>query len=192
MKKIVVILSVAACGFFSCIEKESLDEERRTLKDVQLTAVLAENATSHSVPVDTAKAWVQNYGKWLRSKNAELAEQVQADGKTVALPNSRSVWFSVEQLEKLLARIKAEEGDGIRFYFATYGKMQSSVDSCTKLPFDYSNLNTLLMVPTKRDGCIHRDAYGSRNSITTMDIENKGEICPPPADCGNKGATLID
>jgi len=191
MKKIIFILSIVAMGFFTCVEKNSLDEERRTLKDVQRVAVLAENAASHSIPVDTAKAWVENYGNWLRARNAELVEQVQENGKTANLPNSRSVWFSVEQLEKMIERIKAEEGDGIRFYFATYGKMKSGVDSCTKLPYNYSNLNTLLMVPTKRDGCIHRDAYGSTNSVTTMDIENKGEICPPPADCGNKGATLI-
>lgn len=191
MKKFIFILVVAGMAAAGCAEKGSMEDQRRLVKDEHRVSVLRENVSNHSIPVDTARAWVKNYERWLQANNAERVRQVQADGNTVEIPNSRSVWFSIEQLEKLVNRIKAEEGDGIRFYFASYGNMKSAIDSCTQKPYNYSHLTTLLMVPTKRNDCIHQDYYNGTNSVTTMDIENKGEICPPPADCGSKGATLI-
>lgn len=192
MKNFIFIVMIAGLAVSACNEKSSMEDQRRFVKDEHRVAVLRENVSNHSVPVDTARAWVKNYERWLQANNAERVRQVLPDGKTAEIPNSRSVWFSIEQLEKLVNRIKAEDGDGIRFYFARYGdNMRSGVDSCTQKPYNYSNITTLLMVPTKRKDCMHQDYYNGTSGVTSMDIENKGEMCPPPADCTVRGATLI-
>lgn len=191
MKNFIFILAIAILGIVSCAEKDSTYVKPLSVSSDKNSSIM-ELPSAHSVSADTAKAWVKNYKDWLDIHNAARVQQTQKDGRVAEIPNSRSVWFSVEQLEKMINEIKAEKGDGIRFYYASYGKMESFVDSCTKTPYNYSYLNTLLMVPTKKDNCYHRDYYSSSNSVTTMDIENKGEICPPPADCHIIGASLID
>ncbi|AEV97434.1 hypothetical protein Niako_1055 [Niastella koreensis GR20-10] len=113
---------------------------------------------------------------------------------------SRTVWFSRDQLSDLINRIKDENGDGIRFYFAAYDSVEEHGFHCKP---NYLDQSTLVMVSTfdtvvVRDGkkdTLHWDYYynriGRQGGIITATPENQGELCPPPANCYADGATLL-
>lgn len=134
--------------------------------------------TSNTVPYEEAVKLVANY--------APRAGYVVRDGE--ALPNSRSVWFPVEQLSTLVDKLEQEGGDGLRIYFAAYDSTYTQGQAHVPPP-EYWGYNTVLLVST-RDSVAngqhyHRDYYGSAA------IENFGSLCPPPKDCNDVGATLI-
>lgn len=141
-----------------------------------------------SLSIQVAKEYVANYAK--------RAGTVISDGKEV--PDTRAVWFDIERLKSLIKKIETEGGDGIRFYFATYDSSYNA-KSNTHVPIkEYWNHNTLIMVSTKDSLGYHRDYYNDKiNSkaangmILSTTPENRGEMCPPPANCQDIGATLI-
>ncbi len=117
-------------------------------------------------------------------------------------PDSRSVWFSLDRIESLVKQIKAEKGDGIRFYFATYNEnYMDNAKGPHVPPKDYWGYNTLLLVSTRdslaNGNLYHRDYYTDASNgvgkgfLVTADIQNAGEICPPPSNCRAVGALLI-
>lgn len=135
-----------------------------------------------------AKRLVRNYDS--RVYQMRQGELLSSD--------TRCVWFSSKQLESLLARIDSEGGNGIRFYMATYdNKAMPGVNILEK----YHNYSTLVMVSTRdsinsKGDTLHWDYYNRggrlRGGILTAEPENRGEICPPPSNCSEDGATLLE
>jgi hypothetical protein len=104
------------------------------------------------------------------------------------IQNTRSVWYSIDQMEEIVKRIKKEGGDGIRFYFARYDE-EIVGNIC------HSKQNTILMVSTNdtliEGKLLHFDYYEDKKGLVVKIVpENKGEICPPPKDCKTIGAFL--
>jgi hypothetical protein len=113
-------------------------------------------------------------------------------------PDTRSVWFSKEQLKDLIDRVDSEKGDGIRFYLAAYDATKKP--DTKKIKDIYMDYTTLIMVSTRFDSLnkIHLDYYndvknpsGKKGAIIMSAPENQGELCPPPATCAASGATLL-
>jgi hypothetical protein len=141
-----------------------------------------------TIPETTARRLVENF---------KGRAHIFKHGKMI-LPDTRTVWFSKEQLKDLVKRVYDENGDGIRFYLATY---DSTKHEDTKMIKDmYMNYTTLIMVSTRFDPLkkIHLDYYndvknpsGKKGGIIMSAPENQGELCPPPATCAGLGATLL-
>lgn len=137
---------------------------------------------------DEAKKLVKNFGKRVYKKH---------QGGLI-LSDTRCVWFSIKQLDTLVQQIKREDGDGIRFYMATY---DSTEDKSYKVPPKYRNCSTLIMVSTKDSVVndtlhVHADYFGNtiknkRGAIFGATPENQGELCPPPSNCTAEGAKLL-
>lgn len=156
-----------------------------------LTSVSPITPDSVIVPVETAKQLVANYAP-------HAGYVVNAQGDTSS--NTRALWFSAEQLEALLDRIRTDGGDGIRFYLATYNDHYPDSGEAYIPPRDQWGHHTLLMVPTREaadtNGMIfHQDYYADyaygQESIElriTAPIENDAAMCPP--NC--PGADLIE
>lgn len=156
-----------------------------------------------TVSYELAKKYVQNY-----ERHAGFVDSLYSDslGKLQAakLPDTRTIWFGIDRLESLVKKIKAEGGDGIRFYLATYDMYYPKDFKKGHVPpKDYWGYNTLLMVSTKDSlNQYHRDYYSdtriggkqSKGIILGLgsETENRGEICPPPSDCHEIGALLIE
>lgn len=195
MKKIRVplfYLAIAAICLAACTskEKETTDE----------------TPVPHKIIPDSATQYIANYAP--HAGRAVAIIDTVIDGKSTKLivdtPNSRAIWFSLEQLKAFVERLEIEKGDGVRFYFATYNKNypKNAVD---KPKQEYWGHNTLIMVSTKRDSVgkriIHQDYYMptggfkpdySKGFIVGNPPENRGEMCPPPKACDSVGAVLID
>ncbi len=118
------------------------------------------------------------------------------NSKHIGKEDSLSVWYSAEELEQFLERIKLHGADGVRFYFGAYGK------EYTGNPL-YAGRQTLVMVATQAKetvkGMVDKDVYvntGNKNSILAY---NMGRICPPyckpsfgDADESGIGITIVD
>lgn len=152
-----------------------------------------------TLSLQIAENYVRNYAKRAGTVDSIFTEE--GISKTKKLPDTRAVWFSVARLKALVKKIEAEGGDGIRFYFATYDSTYNTKSQEHQPPRPYWNHNTLIMVSTKDSlKRYHRDYYndkkvGASNGINGFIIgtvpENRGEMCPPPANCNDVGATLI-
>lgn len=159
------------------------------------------------VDMKTAKEYVYNYSShagYVDQTPEEIAQKKQKK------PDTRAIWFSKERLQQMLAQLEKEKGSGVRFYLITYN---NSYDPAQKYktpppPEKYWGYNTLMMVSTRdslvNKDLIHFDYYTDRTVgaevkgkvknkgfIVTYTPENRGEICPPPANCNDDGATLI-
>lgn len=110
-------------------------------------------------------------------------------------PNTETVWLSLARLQYLVAKLDSEKSaygtDGLRIYFARYPKND---------PDSIADRNTLVFISTKsaknqNGDSIHLDYYTESKSGVKKGLgtppENKGEICPPPAQCCTVGATLL-
>jgi len=150
-------------------------------------------AAQTEIPVDEAYRMVANY--------APRAGFVARDDQQ--LPNTRTVWFSLQQLKAFIDQIENDGGDGVRFYFAAYDDVYpDSAEGPHVPPREYWGYNTLLMVPT-RDSVAHGITYhedyltraklaeslsGSGGSKDESTIENRGNLCPPL--CGDNPKLL--
>jgi len=192
---VLLIVSITACkkniGAFADSKKKSA-----TFEDLP-DSVLLDYAT--------AKRYVKNY-----EAHAGHVDTTGGNNITQGLPNTRSIWFSKERLQAMLNKVGSIDGDGIRFYFATYDAKYDPANKNNSLEKKHWGFNTLLMVSTKDSiagtDTLHRDYYGTQivssaaaSSKATSkvaialstNVENKGELCPPPRDCFSIGATLI-
>ncbi|MFB2120796.1 hypothetical protein [Parapedobacter sp. 2B3] len=163
----------AACGGSVQQANEKVEAATYTIPD------------SVKVPVAEARALVANYAPY-------AGEVVVAPGDTTS--NTRAVWFSLEQLEALVAQIDAEGGDGIRFYLARYNDTYPEGSATHIPPREYWGRNTLLMVSTRaaenaQGKPIHQDYYEDVASAARpagpaimAEIENDGGLCPPACD----------
>jgi len=136
---------------------------------------------------DAAKRLVKNFsGRVFQRKQGALL-----------MSDTRCVWFSSKQLEALLARVRNEGGNGVRFYMATYDKEALNDVKCREKYRDYS---TLVMVSTRdsispKGDTLHFDYFNKsgklKGAILTATPENQGELCPPPSNCTPEGALLL-
>jgi hypothetical protein len=131
-----------------------------------------------SIDVKTAKELVHNFESHIYHKEHPV----------IGFTDTRCVWFSKEQLQGLLTKVEAEDGDGVRFYFAAYP------DDSTHRP--YGDHSTLVMVSTLPFGGKHVDYFSEiangKGTILTTTPENQGEMCPPPTPCATDGARLFN
>jgi hypothetical protein len=95
--------------------------------------------------------------------------------------DSLSVWYSVEDLEAFIEKIKTHGGDGVRMYFGAYP------ENFDKKP-EYSSRQTIVMVATRSKdtdaGIANKDLYVNPGQILAYNV---GTICPPT--CNNGGGT---
>lgn len=152
-------------------------------------ADMGEMVLQDTMSYDEARKLVKNFGKRVYKKH---------QGGLI-FSDTRCVWFSIKQLDTLVQQIKKEGGDGIRFYMATY---DSTADKHYKVLPRYRNCSTLIMVSTKDSVVsdtvrLHADYFGSRiknmrGAIFGATPENQGELCPPPSNCTDEGAKLLE
>ncbi len=150
--------------------------------------------TSNQVPVEEARHLVANY--------APKAGVVVREGDT--LPDTRAIWFGLEELEQMVAQVRHEGGDGVRFYLATYDADYPADSPAPDIPpADYWGYNTLLMVSTRDSVAngehFHRDYFPegpaqAQGFMVAASILNHGSICPPwlyGNSCRDIGAMLF-
>jgi hypothetical protein len=188
IKHTVLLMAFAGLGLASCQTKTADPAETADKKAI--------SDPSGMVSVEVAKRYVANY-----APRAGHVDSIASDGKKYPKPNSRTVWFSKEKLQYLLDNLEKENGDGVRFYFASYDpRLGGGVND--KPDPKYDGYNTLVMVSTiPKDTLgqkgLHWDSYttpGPKKSSLIMvgaGPENRGEMCPPPSNCPAIGATLI-
>ena len=110
--------------------------------------------------------------------------------KRLGKEDSLSVWYSVEELEEFLEKIKSHGGEGVRIYFGAYDKDYS------EKPL-YAGRQTVVLVATKQKetatGETNKDLYITTEKGTTILAYNLGSMCPPW--CGGGGGigiTIVD
>lgn len=111
--------------------------------------------------------------------------------------DSMSVWYSVEELEEFISKIKDYGADGIRFYFGAYPNNHISKKG-------EDGRQTIVLVATKnketKNGSANKDVYITTEKGTEILAYNMGGVCPPnycPSGSnddgwGGIGVTLVD
>jgi hypothetical protein len=103
------------------------------------------------------------------------------NSERIGKEDSLSVWYSVEELEGFIQKIKAHGGDGVKMYFGAYP------ENYDKKP-EYSDRQTIVMVATRTKeteaGVANKDLYINPGQILAY---NMGSICPP--NCGSGGTS---
>lgn len=114
------------------------------------------NTKSEDLPiaVETARAMVKAYAN---------------EGAKNTISYTKAVWFPVDQILSIAEKLKENNSDGLRIYFAQY-----TPDALESLPKAYDGRNTVLMVPTNNVDGEHKD--------DTDNIENRGKLCPDVCD----------
>ena len=108
--------------------------------------------------------------------------------------DSLSVWYSVEELEEFIEKIKQYGANGLRFYFGAY---PSEFDEKP----EYAGRQTIVMVATKsketEKGTVDKDIYLAKGCKTDILAYNTGRVCPPMCKPlfdpdGDIGITIVD
>ena len=115
------------------------------------------------------------------------------NSKHIGKEDSLSVWYSAEELERFLEKIKMHGADGVRFYFAAYDKEYE------EQPL-YAGRQTIVMVATKQkesiSGTTDKDIYINTEKGSNILAFNVGRLCPPTCkngdDFGGLGITIVD
>ncbi|WP_184543012.1 hypothetical protein [Mucilaginibacter sp. FT3.2] len=192
LKKTLFALAIAATSLSACQQNQHAD------------LTLPPGADADTLSYQLALKYVKNYEKHAGTVDSTVTD-ANAVEKKRKLPNTRAIWFSIDRLEAVVKKIRAEGGDGVRFYLATYDTVYTEKFKGHKPAREYWGYNTLVMVSTKdttKDGSkYHWDYYGtsltgntavnSKGFIVGMPPENRGEQCPPPVTCKSIGATLV-
>lgn len=114
------------------------------------------------------------------------------NSKRIGKEDSLSVWYSVEELEDFLARVREHGGDGVKLYFGAYG------EDYTGNPL-YAGRQTVVFVATKareaEQGTVNKDLYINKEEGSTILAYNFGSLCPPYCSTGDGigiGVTILD
>jgi len=208
-RKLTYFLAASTLFAIACHNNKTVDP-RDSTKTPESPTELRDSAV---LDYETAKRYVKNYEAHAGFVDTTSGHGPQDDYKEKR-PDTRCIWFSAARLEKMLAELKKEKGDGIRFYLATYNKKYDDKwdDDAhgIKPPRDHWGYNTLIMVPTKDsiagNDHMHRDYFYSSSVIaasnkktvstayaaTASQLQNRGELCPPPKGCKSLGALLLE
>ena len=123
----------------------------------------------------------------------DASKMVYAYNNTDSPKNTKSVWFSLEQMDQLVTLLKAEklvglDTDGVRIYSGTY-----TDETIGAQPKAYLGRDTVIFVSTKafRDTdtgevLYHEDYFEHLELPKYGNPENNGELCPSHCD----GTTL--
>ncbi|RXG11979.1 hypothetical protein DSM03_10776 [Leeuwenhoekiella aestuarii] len=109
--------------------------------------------------------------------------RVDAINKTIGMPDSRSSWWSIEDLEQYIAYAKsqaAEKGskvNGLRVYYGAYPKDHSNEE--------VAGYSTLFIVPTgmktvEKAGLINYNSFLQSNEDLEIAPLNMGHLRKPP------------
>lgn len=115
------------------------------------------------------------------------------NSKHIGKEDSLSVWYSVEELEEFLEKVKENGGDGIKMYFGAYGKEHAPQPL-------YEERQTIVLVATKAketiNGSVNKDLYICDEIGNTILAYNAGNLCPPfckpKDDLDEIGITIVD
>lgn len=115
------------------------------------------------------------------------------NSKRLGKEDSLSVWYSVEELEEYLEKVKTHGGDGIRMYFGAYDQdyQENSL---------YAGRQTVVLVATKTkqtvSGVSDKDIYVTTDKGTNILAYNAGRLCPPVCTTNDPttdiGITILD
>jgi hypothetical protein len=125
-------------------------------------------------------------------------ERWDANSRHIGKEDSRSAWYSIEELEEFIERVKDQGGNGIRFYFAAYSEDHAETPA-------FAGLQTFVMVASKAkrsaSGIVNKDIYVSTEKGANILAYGDGAVCPPwycpkndpqGDDWGGLGTVLID
>lgn len=119
------------------------------------------------------------------------------NSERIGKEDSLSVWYSVEELEEFMEKIKMYGGDGVRLYFGAYSSELAPKPG-------YEDRQTIVLVGTRQKdsavGIINKDLHVTTEKGTSILAYNVGEICPPNCtkrtgdgdDWGGIGLTIVD
>ena len=135
------------------------------------------------VNTDHVNTVISNYKK----------ERWANNSKHIGKEDSLSVWYSVEELEEFLEKVKENGGDGIKMYFGAYSKEHAPQPL-------YTDRQTIVLVATKvketATGEVNKDLYICDETGNTILAYNAGNLCPPfckpTDDFGGIGITIVD
>lgn len=149
---------------------------------------------------------VKNFVKTGKDQHTEKVETLIREYKQkrwapnsarIGKPDSLSVRYSIEELERFLTIAKSHGGDGIKFYYGAYPENESAQP-------EYASRQTLILVATKSKKnangiAADKDIYIRKNgNVKILGTFGPGLICPPycsaPAEggMGDLGITIID
>ena len=118
-------------------------------------------------------------------------ERWAQNSRHIGKEDSLSVWYSVEELEEFLEKVKEHGGDGIKMYFGAYDKEHAPKPL-------YADRQTIVLVATKTkesaEGQVNKDLYISEKEHTTILAYNAGTMCPPFCQQNGEGIgiTIVD
>lgn len=115
------------------------------------------------------------------------------NSKHIGKEDSLSVWYSVEELEEFLQKVKDHGGDGVKMYFGAYGQEDAPKEG-------YADRQTIVLVATKQKEAasgkvVDKDLYISSEKGNTILAYNIGKICPPfctQSEDNGLGITILD
>lgn len=120
------------------------------------------------------------------------------NSERIGMEDTRSLWYSIEELEEFFSKCKSHGADGVRIYFGVYPKDFDTV---------YAGRQTAVLVATKNKeyeiGSDNKDVYISTENGTQILAYNMSQQCPhwcpggkgqsgDSDDWGDIGVTLID
>lgn len=118
------------------------------------------------ISTQAAEELIHNY------KKERWAYSTERLGKS----DSLSVWYSIEELEELIERVKTAGGDGIKMHFGVY-----SADF-QKKP-EYAGRQTVVLLGTKtkevNGQLTNKNIYLQTDKGTSLLAYNLGNMCPP-------------
>jgi len=162
-------------------------QHNHSLQNSQAMTTIQKKSLSVGKYVDTnhVNAVIRNY------KQERWAQSTSRLGKE----DSRSVWFSIEELEGFIEKVKGHGGDGIRFYFSVLPH------DYTEVP-EYAGRQNLVLVASKTKetatGTKNKDLYINTKEGAQMLAYGDGAACPPffctgdTDGWGDIGITIID
>ena len=147
--------------------------------------------------VTTKKKSVKAAGKLVNTEHVNRIirnykqERWVHNSKRIGKEDSLSVWYSVEELEQFLAKVKDHGGDGVKLYFGAYDTEHAPVEL-------YAERQTVVLVATKEkttaNGVLNKDVYINTNEGLSILAYNVGKLCPPYCQSGDDGLgiTIVD
>jgi hypothetical protein len=117
------------------------------------------------------------------------------NSERIGKADSLSGWYSLEELEEFVDKVKSHGGDGVRLYFSAYPH------NYTETP-EYADRQTVVLVATKSKGNgQNKDLYITDGDQTNILAYNSMKLCPPfcgptlpddGSEWGGLGVALID
>jgi DhnA family fructose-bisphosphate aldolase class Ia len=118
------------------------------------------------ISTQAAEELIRNYKK----------ERWEANTQRIGKSDSLSVWYSVEELEDFITKIKEAGGDGVKMHYGVY-----SADF-NKKP-EYAGRQTVVMLGTKtkevNGQSVNKNIYLQTESGSSLLAYNMGTLCPP-------------